>query len=192
MKFFIKNFLNGVLTIVPIILSIYVVYKVFTLFDSLLGTFLKMYLKEAYVPGIGLLCTIVLITLLGWLSTQYISGRIIKLIDKLLESIPLIKTIYSIIKDTVSSFIGEKKSFSKVALVEIPNTGMKCIGFITAEELEKFHSALENHIAVYVPQTFQVAGITFLIPKEQIQILDISPEEAMKFILSGGITSKRE
>ncbi|MFP5115033.1 DUF502 domain-containing protein [Bacillaceae bacterium C204] len=189
MKSIVKNFINGILTIVPIILVIYVIYKTFLFLDGLLGNTLKPYLKEDYIPGIGLLSTLILITFLGWLSTKYISGKIIRLIDRLLEKIPVVKTIYSVIKDTVQSFLGEKKSFSKVALVVIPGTEMRSLGFITSEQLEDFYSPLKDHVAVYIPQTFQVAGFTFLIPKEQVELIDVKPEEAMKFILSGGMTS---
>lgn len=189
MKSILKNFINGILTIVPIILVIYVIYKTFLFLDGLLGNTLKPYLKDDYIPGIGLLTTILLITVLGWLSTKYISGKIIRLIDILLDKIPVVKTIYSVIKDTVQSFLGEKKSFSKVALVVIPGTEMRSMGFITSEQLEDFYSPLKDHVAVYIPQTFQVAGFTFLIPKDQVEIIDVKPEEAMKFILSGGMTS---
>lgn len=189
MKTIVKNFINGILTIVPIILVIYVIYKTFLFLDGLLGNTLKPYLKEDYIPGIGLLSTLILITFLGWLSTKYISGKIIRLIERLLEKIPVVKTIYSVIKDTVQSFLGEKKSFSKVALVVIPGTEMRSLGFITSEHLEDFYSPLKDHVAVYIPQTFQVAGFTFLIPKEQVEMIDVKPEEAMKFILSGGMTS---
>ncbi|MDE3839276.1 hypothetical protein C0966_07905 [Bacillus methanolicus] len=190
MKSIFRNFINGILTIVPIILVIYVVFKTFLFLDSLLGNVLKPYLKEDYIPGIGLLATLVLITVLGWLSTKFLTGTIIKLIDRLLEKIPIVKTIYSVIKDTIHSFLGDKKSFSKVALVTVPGTEMKSIGFITAENLETFYDPLKDYTAVYIPQTFQVAGFTFLIPKEQIEIIDVKPEDAMKFILSGGMTSK--
>lgn len=142
-------------------------------------------MKDDYIPGIGLLATLALITILGWLSTKFLTGTIIKLIDRLLEKIPVVKTIYSVIKDTIHSFLGEKKSFSKVALVTIPGTEMKSIGFITAENLETFYNPLKDYTAVYIPQTFQFAGMTFLIPKEQIEIIDVKPEDAMKFILSG-------
>jgi uncharacterized membrane protein len=189
MKSIFKNFINGILTIVPIILVIYVIYKTFMFLDSLLGNILKPYLQEKYIPGIGLLTTLILITFLGWLSTRFIAGSMIRLVDRLLEKIPFVKTIYSVIKDTVHSFLGEKKSFSKVALIQIPGTNMKSLGFITAENLQTFYEPLSEHVAVYVPQTFQVAGFTFLIPKEEVQILDVKPEDAMKFILSGGMTS---
>lgn len=190
MKSLLKNFINGILTIVPIILVVYVIYKTFMFLDSLLGNVLKPYLQDSYIPGIGLLTTLVLITVLGWLSTRFITGSIIKLIDKLLEKIPFVKTVYSVIKDTVHSFLGEKKSFSKVALVTVPGTNMKSLGFITTENLEAFYEPLSEHVAVYIPQTFQVAGFTFLIPKNDIEIIDVKPEDAMKFILSGGMTSK--
>lgn len=191
MKFFFKNFVNGILTIVPIILVFYVIYKTFTFLDSLLGNFLRDYFKESYIPGIGILATIILITLLGWLSTQWISGKIIQLVDRLLERIPFVKTVYSVIKDTIQSFVGEKKSFSKVAMVTLPGTTFKAIGFVTAEDVSSFADPLKGHIAVYIPQTFQVAGFTLMIPKDQVEFLDVKPEEAMKFVLSGGITTKK-
>ncbi|WP_078409717.1 DUF502 domain-containing protein [Priestia abyssalis] len=191
MKFFLKNFINGLLTIVPIILVLYVGFRIFTFLDSLLGNVLKPYLQEDYIPGIGILLTLALITLLGWLSTQFLTGKIISLIDRLLERIPLIKTLYSVIKDTFQSFLGEKKSFSKVALVKLPQTSMKVIGFVTSEEVEAFADPLKDHLAVYIPQTFQVAGFTFLIPKEDVEFLDVKPEDAMKFVLSGGVTSTK-
>ncbi|MED4226016.1 DUF502 domain-containing protein [Neobacillus cucumis] len=189
MKAVFKNFLNGILTIVPIILVIYVIYKTFIFLDSLLGNSLRPYLKDDYIPGFGLLTTVILITLLGWMSTKYVTGKMIKLIDHLLEKIPFVKTIYSVIKETVQSFLGDKKSFSKVALVVIPGTEMRSIGFITSEQVEEIYSPLKDYVAVYVPQTFQVAGFTFLIPKEQVEIIDVKPEDAMKFVLSGGMTS---
>lgn len=191
MKAIIKSFINGLLTIVPIILVIYILVRVFNFLDSILGNVLKPYMKEDYIPGVGILATLVLITFLGWLSTRFFAGKIINLIDRLLEKIPLVKTLYSVIKDTFQSFLGEKKSFSKVALVTMPGTSMKVIGFVTSEEVEEVIHSLKDHVAVYIPQTFQVAGFTFLILKEEIEWLDIKPEEAMKFVLSGGVSSSK-
>ncbi|AYE48745.1 DUF502 domain-containing protein [Priestia megaterium NCT-2] len=191
MKAIIKSFINGLLTIVPIILVIYILVRVFNFLDSILGNVLKPYMKQDYIPGVGILATLLLITFLGWLSTRFFAGKIINLIDRLLERIPLVKTLYTVIKDTFQSFLGEKKSFSKVALVTMPGTSMKVIGFVTSEEVEEVIHPLKDHVAVYVPQTFQVAGFTFLIPKEEIEWLDIKPEEAMKFVLSGGISSSK-
>ena len=192
MKTILRNFVNGVLTIVPIILVVYVVYKTFMFLDSILGNVLRPYMEEDYIPGIGLLATIALITLLGWMSTKFFTGTVIRFIDRLLEKIPIVKTIYSVIKDTFHSFLGEKKSFSKVALITIPGTDIKSMGFITTEDVESFYNPLKDYVAVYIQQTFQVAGVTLLIPKDQVEIIDVKPEDAMKFILSGGMTSKTE
>ncbi|RLQ95191.1 DUF502 domain-containing protein [Falsibacillus albus] len=191
MKLLARSFINGVLTVIPIVLVVYVVYKLFVFFDSILGNFLKPYLNHHYIPGIGILTTMVAITALGWLSTKFITGTIIKLIDHLLTKIPFVKTIYSVIKDTVNSFIGDKKSFSKVVTFTFPGTEIKSIGFITSDDVEGFYSPLQDHAAVYIPQTFQVAGFTFLIPKDQIEVIDVKPEDAMKFVLSGGMASQK-
>jgi uncharacterized membrane protein len=160
--------------------------------DGILGNVLKPYLKEDYIPGIGLLVTFLLITILGWLSTKFFTGAIFRMIDIFLEKIPVIKTIYSVIKDTIHSFLGEKKSFSKVAIITVPGTEVKAIGFITTEDLESFYDPLKDYVAVYIQQTFQIAGFTLLIPKNEVEIIDVKPEDAMKFILSGGMTSKKD
>jgi uncharacterized membrane protein len=170
---------------------VYVVYKTFLFLDGILGNVLKPYLKDDYIPGIGLLGTFALITILGWLSTKFLTGAIFRLIDSLLEKIPIVKIIYSVIKDTINSFLGEKKSFSKVAIITIPGTEIKSLGFIMTDDLESFYDPLKDYVAVYIQQTFQVAGFTFLIPKEELEIIDVKPEDAMKFILSGGMTSKK-
>lgn len=192
MKVVAKNFINGILTIVPVILVVYVIYKAFMFLDGLLGNVLKLYLQEAYVPGIGLLLTLVLIALLGWLSTKFVTGKIYRVIDQLLERIPLVKTLYSVTKDTINSFIGEKKSFSTVVLIKQAGSDMKSIGFLTSEAVGDFYNPLADHVAVYVPQTFQVAGFTYLVPKANVEVIDVKAEDAMKFVLSGGMgmTSK--
>lgn len=190
MKTLLKYFINGLLTTLPIVLAVYIIYKIFGFLDSILGNLLKDVLKEDYIPGIGIITTLILITVLGWMSTQYISGKIFRLVDRLLEKTPLVKTIYTVIKDTIHSLFGEKKSFSTVVLIEYPELNMKSLGFITTDQLGSLSDELEDHVAVYIPQTFQIAGFTFLVPKDKVKILAIKPEEAMKFLLSGGVATK--
>ncbi|ARU63392.1 hypothetical protein CBW65_22160 [Tumebacillus avium] len=183
-----KFFMNGILTIVPIGLVVYVVVQSFQFLDSLLGNTLRAKIGDVYVPGFGILLTLVLITLVGWLTTHWFSAQLIGIVESILQRIPFVKTLYKVIRETIESFVGEKKSFSKVALVTLPNNPMKMLGFVTTENVAKLSDKLADHIAIYVPQTFQVAGVTFLVPKEHVQILDVPPEEAMRFILSGGVS----
>lgn len=191
MKRLSKYFVNGIITIVPIGLVLYVVLQVFGFLDGLLGRYLKAQLEEQYIPyipGIGLLFSIALITLTGWLATQYVSRSLLELVDRLLNRIPIVKSLYSILKETIQSFFGEKRSFSKVALIRIPGTSMRVMGFITSEELETLTDKLRHHMVVYIPQSFQMAGMTVIVPKEDVELLDISAEEAMRFILSAGVS----
>ncbi|MBD7964095.1 DUF502 domain-containing protein [Fictibacillus norfolkensis] len=190
MKKILKYFINGLLTILPIVLAVYIIYKIFGFLDSILGNLLKDVLKEDYIPGIGLITTFVLITVLGWMSTQYVSGKIFSLIDRVLEKTPFVKTIYSVIKDTIHSLFGEKRSFSKVVLIEYPELNLKSVGFVTTEDVSSLSDELADHVAVYIPQTFQIAGFTFLVPKDKVKVLDVKPEDAMKFLLSGGVATK--
>ena len=175
LKTLLKFFVNGVLTIVPICVVCYVVWWLFQFFDSLLGKSLREEIGDgAYVPGLGLLLSVVLITLVGWLMTHWLSMRVMDLFERILRKIPFVKSLYSIVKETVDSIFGEKKSFSKVALVTMPNSPMKVLGFVTSENVDALGDSLQDHIAIYVPQTFQVAGVTFLVPKEHVEILNIN------------------
>ena len=107
-----KSFINGLLTIVPIILVIYILVRVFNFLDSILGNVLKPYMKQDYIPGIGILATLVLITFLGWLSTRFFAGKIINLIDRLLEKYRLLKRYIVSLKIHFNLFL-ERKVFFK-------------------------------------------------------------------------------
>jgi len=188
-KQFLKFFVNGILVIVPIGLVVYVVVKVFQFLDGLLGNILRERLGDGlYVPGLGLLLTIILITLSGWLMTHWFSAQLLTVFERVLSRIPIVKTLYSIIKETIESFVGEKRSFSKVALVRLPHSELKVLGLVTTENLSVLGPQFAGQIAVYIPQTFQVAGFTVLVPEEHVEILAVKPEDAMRFIISGGVS----
>lgn len=192
MKRLVKYFMNGIITIVPIGLVIYVLIQVFQFLDNLLGRFLRQEMK-GYIPGLGLLLSIVLITCVGVLATHYISRRIFDMADRFLKKIPFVKSLYSILKETIESLVGEKKrSFSQVALITIPGTSMKSVGFLTAEDAGALSATLSGYVAVYVPQSFQMAGLTLLVPREHVELLPITAEEAMRFILSAGISGNQK
>ncbi|MEN6488383.1 MAG: DUF502 domain-containing protein [Syntrophaceae bacterium] len=188
MKKFITYFFKGILILVPIVLTIYIVVFVFQLTDSILGRYFVA--LGIHIPGLGLLTTIALIILVGFLGTQVASGRIFNYIDGLFGKIPFIKIIYNTIKDIMNALLGRKSSFAKVVMINLPgDNDIKILGFITKEDLEIF--GLKDHLAVYILQSMQWAGFTLLVPKSHVKVLDVKPDEALKFIVSAGISGKK-
>ncbi|MCF6093393.1 DUF502 domain-containing protein [Microaerobacter geothermalis] len=183
-----KWFLVGIATLAPVGLTVYIISLLFTTLDNLLGKYMRD--LPFYFPGLGLILTLAGITLVGFLASGWLGKRLFQLIDQLFHRLPLIRTLYGVIKDTVNSFFGEKRSFSKVVLVRIPGTNSKLLGFLTAEEVSKLGDFASNHVAVYILQSMQWAGFTLLIPKEDVEIVDANVEEVMKFIVSAGISGK--
>lgn len=189
MKRFAKYFFQGILLILPIALTIYIVVFVFQLTDSLLGRYFIALGVD--IPGLGLLTSVVLITLVGLLGNWFVSRRLLDYIDGLFGRVPLVKSIYNVIKDTLNALVGNRSSFAKVVMIRLPGDDeLKILGFITAEELECF--GLKDHVAVYILQSMQWAGFTLLVPKSRVQYLEISPDKALQFIVSAGITSKNK
>ncbi len=189
-----KSFVNGILILAPVALTVWIVTKVFTILDSLTANlFNPEWAGERFAsffdfPGVGIILSLLLITAIGYLARVWLTRPLFSLVDRLLGSIPGVKIVYNLIKDTLSSFVGEKRSFSKVAAIRIPGTNMKLLGFITAEDCS--HIGYPGYSSVYVMQSMQWAGNTVLVPREDVELVDVSAEEAMKFIVSAGIAGK--
>ncbi len=180
MKRIIRYFLEGLLFVIPLAATVFVLYKVFVTVDSLLG------LK---IPGVGFALTIVIITVIGFLASNVLTRGLLSLIDKLFERMPFIKLIYTSIKDLIGAFVGEKKSFDKPVLVKLSAEGeAKAIGFITRESLDAY--GLQDHVAVYFPQSYNFAGNLLIFPSSQVQPLDVDSADAMAFLVSGGVSGK--
>lgn len=178
MKKLIKYFLEGLLFVIPVIVSIYVVFVVFTKIDSLL---------HLPIPGIGFITTIVLITLLGFLGSSFFAKSIYGYIDALFNRLPIVKIIYSSVKDLIGAFVGDKKKFDKPVLIKLSkDLDVKVIGFITRDSLENLK--LLDQIAVYIPQSYNFAGNLIVVPKENVSLIDADSSEVFKFIVSGGVS----
>jgi uncharacterized membrane protein len=187
MKELAKYFFQGILVLLPIVLTIYIVVVVFQLTDSILGRYFIA--LGVNIPGLGLLTTVVIIILVGLLGNWFVSRRVLDYIDNLFGNVPLVKIIYNIIKDIMNALLGHRSSFAKVVMIRLPgDDDVKIIGFITNEELELF--GLHDHVAVYILQSMQWAGFTLLVPKSRVQYLDVNPKNALQFIVSAGITGK--
>ncbi|PWI58897.1 DUF502 domain-containing protein [Sulfoacidibacillus thermotolerans] len=192
-----KYFVNGVITIVPIGIVIWVVVQLFNFFDNILGSQITT-IDHHYIPGLGLLLTVILITIAGALTTHWFSRTLFTAVDMLLKRVPFVKSLYGIVKDTVESFVGQRQAFQKVVLLHLPGSDVEVIGFLSRSEgLEAFAlgddgQPAEEKVAVFVPLSFQMAGMTLLVPKSRLKILDIPVEEGVKFVFSGGLSRSEE
>ncbi len=181
MKRILKYFLRGLLVFVTAGLTIFIIVYVFTSLDKLL---------KIPIPGLGFLVTIGGIFLIGLFASNFVGKKLFGLLDKLFAKVPLVKMLYSAIRDLVEAFAGEKKKFDKPVLVTFgPNSYAKIVGFITRENLDNL--GLKDHVAVYLPQSYNFAGNVLIFPKEAVKPLDIESSEAMTFIVSGGVAGEQ-
>jgi uncharacterized membrane protein len=124
----------------------------------------------------------------GYISSSYIISKLVDLFDKVLERTPGIKLLYSTVKDFFEAFAGNKRKFDKSVLVCVESTDVWQIGFITQEELHEF--GLKEFVAVYVPQSYAFTGRLYFVKADRVKVLtDISSTDAMKFAISGGVSS---
>jgi len=184
MKKLISFFLQGLLFIGPIAVSVFVIFKIFDLIDGLLRNFLPW-----EIPGLGLIIILVLITGLGWLGSTIIAKPMFSYFDKIIEKAPLIKIIYTAVKDLLSAFVGSKKSFNQPVLVKLEkDSDVQKLGFITQSDLSDLGIG-KDKVAVYLPHSYAWSGNQYIVPKANVQALDVSAAIVMKFIVSGGVTS---
>jgi uncharacterized membrane protein len=171
-------FFQGLIFLAPIGITAYIFYKAFIFIDGLLGL---------PYPGVGFLLTIVGVTLLGFLTSNFLTRSVFQLLDKLLTRMPLVRLLHSSLKDVLTAFVGERRRFDRPVVVEvIPGSGVKAFGFMTRESLENFQ--LQDHVAVYFPQSFNFAGNVLIYPRAQVTPIQTDSSKLMAFIVSGGIT----
>lgn len=185
-----RYFFQGLLILAPISITALTLYWVFETIDNLIPMELipqDSALKYLRYKGVGFLLVLLLVVVVGYLSSSFIIGRLFDLFDSLLEKTPFIKYIYSSVKDVFDAFVGEKKKFDHPVLVQLYGIDVWEMGFITQTDVSNF--GLEGYIAVYVPHAYAITGKVFMVPKERVKPLDnISAGEAMKFAVSGGVT----
>jgi uncharacterized membrane protein len=179
-KRLLQYFLQGLLVLAPITITLYALYWVYDNIDSILRPYVQ-------VPGIGFIIILAFVLLVGWISSFFVMGRLLSLFDNLLEKTPGIKLIYGFIKDFFEAFAGDKKKFTKSVLANIDDNDVWRVGFVTQGDMSNFN--LDGFVAVYVPMAYSVAGNVYIIPSSRIKPLtSISPSQAMKFAISGGVT----
>lgn len=185
MKKLFSYFLQGILYIAPIGITSYIIFVIFKFTDGLLKEWL-LRLFGAYIPGLGLVVIVVGLMIIGFLGQTIIARPFKAMFHQLLERVPILKVIYSAFNDLFSAFVGKEKKFNIPVLVTINlNSNIEKMGFLTEEDLSKIQ--LKDRVAVYFPHSYNFSGEMFIVPISQVRKIDISPADAMKFIVSAGV-----
>lgn len=194
MKHINQIFFKGLIVVLPITLTFYLLiwasYKVESLFGSGLEYLLG---KKLYIPGFGILLSIVLILLVGLLVNNYFTGRFIKWLTNTLEKVPLIKAIYNPLKDLMALIPGRSSDKPKpqgVVLVPLPGLGVEVLGLITREEIDEIPNT--NLITVYVPLSYMLGGITILVEKDKVKKVDMPVDQALKLSVTSWIKASEK
>jgi uncharacterized membrane protein len=178
MKSLARYFVRGCLVLAPLAATVYILYLVFVTIDQLM---------PLGVPGLGFLLTLALITLVGFLTSGVIGRTVVSTFEHLLTQVPLVKLVYTSLKDLVSAVVGDKRRFdTPVAVTLIPGSSIKALGFVTRRSLEQL--GVQDHVAVYFPQSYNFAGNLLLVAATDIQPLRANTGDLMTFIVSGGVT----
>ncbi|MGQ1785053.1 MULTISPECIES: DUF502 domain-containing protein [unclassified Saccharicrinis] len=185
MKALINYFLQGLLFIAPIGITVYIVYVIFKLVDDILQQWLKESL-DINIPGLGVVIIVALLVFIGFVGQTFIGRPFKYLFGKLIKKAPLVKVIYSAFNDLFSAFVGKEKKFNKPVLVKVNMlSDLEKLGFLTEEDLSLIDE--KDKVAVYFPHSYNFSGEMFIVPKAQVRPIDISPAEVMKFIVSAGV-----
>jgi len=179
-------FLQGMLLVAPLAATVYIVYFLFMLTDGLLSTYLEKYLNWK-IPGLGILIIILFLVFLGMIGETIFAKPIKFLIKRILLKTPILRLIYTSVKDLFSAFVGKEKKFHRpvIVLVDEKNDLWR-MGFLTSDNLTDM--GIPGKVAIYFPFSYNISGILYLVPANRVKPLNISPSEAMKFILSGGVS----
>ncbi len=180
-----RYFLRGLLVVVPVGLTMYVFFLMLDWVDGLRKIeALKPYLDY---PGMGLLITLVLITLAGALAGNFMAQQALKVLEGWVGHLPLVKLVYNSIRDLTDAFVGDKKSFDQpVWFLENESTQVKRMGFVTRQSMEQV--GLEDHVAVYLPLSFTFGGFLVLVPRANVHAVDVESGTMMALIVSGGVS----
>ncbi len=191
-----KLFLKGLAVVIPAVLTLAIFWWMARGAERLLGGLIIRFLPEGwYVPGMGMVSALAITILIGLLTHIILFQKLFDLGDRILNRLPLFKTLYSAIKDFIGYLSPDgSKAMSKVVLVKIPGQEFEMLGFVTREEFSQFPLKLtvNDPVAVYLPMSYQIGGYTLFLPRSCLMPVDISFEDGMKLVLTGSVARKEE
>ncbi len=186
-----KYFFTGLLVVVPVGVTVFVLRAILGWIDRILGD-LPSYVIGLKFPGLGIITLVLLILLVGIISANYFGNRVLRFWDGLMQKVPLVRGVYSTVKQMMETF-SVKHNFHGVALVEYPRKGCYSIGFVTGNVEGSGIGLSGTHETVFVPTTPNpTAGFLLILPASEVTHLDMTVEQGMKFIISLGLVSLSE
>ncbi len=185
MKRIFNYFLQGLLLVAPLGLTLYIIYLLFTFLDGLIQVYLERWIGF-HIPGLGVLAIFISITLLGILGRSILFRPLGRFISRVLDKTPLLKVIYSSIRDLLNAFVGKERKFNQPVLVKVNTISeLEKVGFLTQEDLSDLE--IKDKVAVYFPHSYNFSGELFIVPTEHVKPFKMNPTDAMKFVVSGGV-----
>ena len=176
MNWLIKNFLRGLVIVVPIAVTIYILYVAFVWVDRLIP--LKF-------PGAGFGILLAGIIVVGWLGSNFVGRKFVKLTESLFTRAPLVRLIYATQKDLLEAFVGDRKRFDQPVAVRLAE-GVRTLGFVTQEDLGFL--GLDGNVAVYLPFAYSMAGSLVIVPAANVERLQVDSASVMAMVVSGGVS----
>ncbi len=171
-------FLRGLVLTVPLVVTVWVCFAVFTKVDGWLGI---------SIPGIGFVTTLTLITLIGALGSSILTSSAVRVLENVLNRLPFVRLLYTSTKDLMAAFVGEKKRFGQTVLVDLGlGNEVKVLGFLTQSSAERL--GIDASVVVYVPHSYAWSGQLLILPSARVTPVEADSAEFMAFIVSGGVT----
>ena len=197
----VNYFFQGLIILAPIVITAWAVLSLFNYIDDILPNLLHVLFPDLVklnpqgepekIPGLGFLVVVLIVLSVGYISSLFFVSKLVDLFDRVLERTPGIKIIYTTVKDFLEAFAGNKRKFNKPVLVNVDASDVWRMGFITQTDLSQFD--MKEHVCVYVPHSYAFSGITYFVKQDRIRVIkDVNSTDAMKFIVSGGVTDVAE
>jgi uncharacterized membrane protein len=183
MKRVVSYFVSGLIIVVPVALTLWLLAALFVTIDS----WTRVVLGAKGFPGLGLVATFLFVTLVGLLGSHFFTRRFVQAFGRLLERLPVVKMVYSAVKDMMNAFVGPERRFDRPVLVDLqPGGTLRAVGFITRDSLA--HLGLTEDVAVYFPQAYNFAGQVLIVRRSSVTAIEAPSSQVMTFIVSGGVS----
>ena len=189
-------FLQGLVAVLPIAVTVYILYWLASTAESALGGVIKRIISERYyTSGMGVAAGVVIIFAIGVLLHAWFIRSLFGWGERILERIPLVKTLYGSVRDLMGFFsVSKRGQFNQVAMVKFPDGNTKLIGLITRQDFRDLPAGVggQDQVVVYLPMSYQMGGFAVVVPRSQVEPIDMTIEQAMRFAVTAGMSTGKD